>query len=160
MFKDLRDNGLLYILDKKDLSLSVGQVMRVAKTPTAMGQFNQFGVEPTVDVEVKVGDKVLPLTKLPPLLSIANSNVDGLVVSDSSDAMFNEVVAMERMSEEALKAIPYHERVKESVVGMKKTLNQQFAKDMEREEKIDELESRMNNIDGKLDVILQSLNKA
>ena len=158
MFKDLRENGLLYILDKKELKLEIGQVLRAGKTPTAMGQY-QYGVEPTIDVEVKLGEKITSFTKLPPMLSIATSSPDGLVVSDSSDAMFNEVAALERISDEALKSIPYHEKVKENVIGMKKTLNHQFAKEVEREEKIGELESRMNGIDGKLDAILQSLNK-
>lgn len=158
MFKDLRENGLLYILDKKELKLEIGQVLRTGKTPPVMGQY-QYGVEPTIDVEVKIGEIVSTFTKLPPMLSIATSSPEGLVISDNSDAMFNEVAAMERISDEALKSIPYHEKVKETVIGMKKTLNHQFAKEVEREEKIGKLESRMNGIDGKLDAILQSLSK-
>ena len=64
--------------------------------------------------------------------------------------MYNEVLSMERASAEALKMQPYHEKVMQRVVEMKKQLNPQYAKEIEREEKIGVLEERMGGIESTL----------
>lgn len=152
MFKDLRENSLFYVLEKKgEPTMRVCQVVSATKTPPEMGQYGHpYGVEPTIDVSVKSGEATMNFTKLPPTLSIANFGTDGVVVAESADAMYNEVLSMERASAEALKMQPYHEKVMQKVVEMKKQLNPQYAKEIEREEKIGVLEERMGGIESTL----------
>lgn len=52
---------------------------------------------------------------------------------------------------------PYHQRMYDDLKGIYMELNPQFAKEKEREDKINALEGKMGKIEGTLDKIQQML---
>jgi ribosome-associated translation inhibitor RaiA len=163
MFQSLRQNTLFYILEKGDnLNLKVGQVVNVSNPQP---KYNQFQTsmpynpqqEMVVDVKVKIGDETIDFKQLPANLSIANSDNNSVVVSESKEAMSAEVEAMLRASNNILESIPYHQKVITNCDVILRELNPQFAKEKEQEEKIGALENRMVDIDDKLNKMFDLL---
>lgn len=162
MFSALRQGSLFYILDKSDNpTLKVGSVVSVSQPAPKYG--NQYSIgqpETVVDVSVKVGEDVIKFEKLPSVLSIANFGQNGIVVSESKEAMNAEVEAMLRISRGIIESVPYHEKVIQSCDVMLRELNPQFAKEKEQEEKIGMLEQKMDGMDKTLANISRMLNEA
>lgn len=163
MFGGLRQGGLLYLLSKdaNGAELRIGTIESVSNPQPkyGQGQISMYGqAEMCVDVKVKCNEEVYELKQLPTSLGITSNN--GLVVSDSKEAMSAEVEAMQRTSRQILDSIAYHESVVEQCDRMLRELNPQFAKEKEQEEKIGVLESKMSNIEGTLVDIQTMLSSA
>lgn len=164
MFSALRQGSPFYILEKsEEPKLKVGSVVSVSQpTPKYTNSFipnQQFG-DMVVDVTVKVGEDELKFEKLPSSLSIANFGQNGVVVSESKEAMNTEVEVMLRNSKQIIESVPYHEKVVQVCDVMLRELNPQFAKEKEQEEKIGLLEQKMVGMEGTLSDIREMLNAA
>lgn len=165
MFSGLRQNSLFYILEKSDeLSLKIGQVVSVSNPQPKYSQFSatQPYAQPemVVDVKVKIGDETMDFKQLPSNLSIANFGTNGVVVSESKEAMSAEVEAMLRNSNSIIESVPYHQKVIMSCDEMLRQLNPQFAKEKEQEEKIGALEEKMGGIETTLNQMMGILSEA
>ena len=163
MFQGLRQGNLLYVLDKSNLTLRIGEVESVSN-PTPKYNQGQFTTQPfsqsemQVDVRAKFGDESLKFEKLPANSSITSNN--NVIVSDNKDAMNMEVEAMLRNSRGILDSVPYHEKVIATCDLMLRELNPQFAKEKEQEEKIDALEEKMGGIENTLNQMMGILSEA
>lgn len=165
MFSGLRQNSLFYILEKgESINLKIGQVVSVSNPQPKYNQYQPMQPynqpETTVDVKVKVGDDVLDFQKLPSNLSIVNFGQNGMVVSESKEAMSAEVEAMLRNSNAIIESVPYHKKVITSCDEMLKQLNPQFAKEKEQQEKIGALEQKMGGIENTLNQMMGMLSEA
>lgn len=163
MFSALRQGNLFYILEKGDSpKLKVGYVVSVSTPqPKYSTNYNQpFSMESTVDITVKVGDESQEFKQVPGSLSIANFGISNIVISESKDEMNKEVDGMLRSSKQIIESIPYHESVVKSCEDILKELNPQFAKQKDQENKINNLETKVEGIEGALDDIKQMLAKA
>lgn len=164
MFSALRTGSPFYILEKSDEpKLKIGSVVSVTQPVPKYAQTyipNQNYTETVVDVVVKVGEEDIKFEKIPSNLSIANFGQNGIVVSESKEAMNTEVEGMLRTSRNILDSIPYHEKVVEVCDVMLRELNPQFAKEKQQEEKIASLESKVGGMEGKLDQIANMLSMA
>lgn len=155
MFGGLRQGNLLYILEKnaQGATLRVAQVESVSNPTPRYGQMNQFSTptDMVVDIKARHNDETLEFKQLNTSLSIANSG--NLILSDSEKTMSAEVEALMRTSKQAIDATPYHQRMYADLKGIYMELNPQFAKEKEREDKINALEGKMGKIEGTLDKI-------
>lgn len=166
MFQGLRQQGILYILEKTEegLSLKIGQVVSVSNpTPkynTQFGTTPNFNTQPemVVDIKVNVGDEDLEFKQLGATLSIANSG--NVVVSDSREAMDAEVDGLMRSSKMHIDSTSYHEKILSTGMVVKRDLNPQFAKEKAQEEKIEVLENKVEKMGETLGAIHQMLEKA
>ena len=166
MFSGLRQNSLFYILEKgENMNLKIGHVESVSNPTPKFGQFHasQSYMQPNdtfVDVKVKVGDEIIDFKQLPSNLTIANFGQNGVVVSESKEAMSAEVEAMLRNSTSIIESVPYHEKVISSCDEILRLLNPQFAKEKEQEEKIGALEVKMDGIENTLNQMMGILSEA
>ena len=115
MFQSLRQSNIFYILQKgENPELKMGQVVSVSNPQPKYGQYvpgQTYGqnMETVVDVSVKVGEETIDFKQLPANLSIANFGANGVVVSESREAMNAEVESMLRISRGGIESVPYHE---------------------------------------------------
>lgn len=164
MFSGLRQNSIIYVLDKSEEPiLKIGQVVSVSnpqpKFPTYQPQqFAAPPIETTVDVKVKMQDGDSEFKQLPSGLDIANSG--NVVVSDSREAMMSEVEALLRTSKDVVDSIDYHKKVVSGCEKIMCVLNPQIAKDKAQEAKITQLESKVTGMEGTLQNIETMLQKA
>ena len=117
-------------------------------------------MESTVDITVKVGDEQQEFKQVPSTLSIANFGHSNIVISETKEAMSQEVDSMLKSSKQIIESIPYHEKTIIACEEMLKELNPQFAKQKDQEEKINNLETKVGGIENKLDDICTMLSKA
>lgn len=144
--------------------MKIGQVVSVSNPQPKYNQYQPLQPynqpETTVDVKVKIGDDTMDFKQLPSNLSIVNFGQNGMVVSESKEAMSAEVEAMLRNSNSILDSIPYHKKVITCCDEMLRQLNPQFAKEKEQEEKIGVLEQKMGGIENTLSQMMGMLSKA
>lgn len=160
MFSGLRNNSLFYILEKGEVpTLKVGQVVSVSNPQPKYNQFPAptYGAQPEtfVDIKVQVGEETMEFKQLPSTQSIHGNN--GVVVSDSKEAMSAEVEAQIRTSRQILDSVPYHEKTLVACDAMLRELNPHFAKEKAQEEKIGALEDKMGNIESTLGDMMSML---
>ncbi len=118
----------------------MGQVVSVSNPQPKYGQYvpgQTYGqnMETVVDVSVKVGEETIDFKQLPANLSIANFGMNGVVVSESREAMNAEVESMLRTSRQVIESVPFHENVISSCDVILRELNPQLAKEKQQEEK-------------------------
>ena len=160
MFQGVREGSLFYILNKNGKPvLRVGQVVSVSNPQPKFGQYPMMGGESFVDVSVKVNDETIDFKQLPSNQSIAN-NSNGIVVSESREAMSAEVEAMCLTSKKVLDSISYHQDVVASCDAIRRELNPQLAKEKEQEEKIGSLENKIEGMEATLNNISSMLSQA
>jgi hypothetical protein len=162
MFSALRQGNIIYILDKRGVpTLKIGQVTSVseprAKYNTSFPS-QPFSMETTVDIMAKAGEESYEFKQLASQASV--SSYEGVVVSESRDAINAEIEAIQQISRKHIADTPYHEKVDEACEELKKELNPNFAKEKAQEEKIDALENKMIGIEGTLDNIKSMLSNA
>lgn len=118
-------------------------------------------VEQVVDVTAKVGDKTMEFKQLPAMQSIANDG--NMVVSESREAMYNEVDGMRRTSQSVLDSVDYHTSVVEACEAMAEILNPHIAKEKATEQRIGKMEEKMDGMESTLanieDMLASALNK-
>lgn len=152
MFGGVRQGSLIYILNKtaNGAELKIGSVETVSNPQPKYGpQMSVYGQqESTIDIRVKCGEEYIDLKQLTTSLNITSNN--GLVVSDSKEAMSAEVEAMQRTSRQIIDSVEYHQGIIEQCDIMLRELNPQFAKEKDQEEKIGILENKMGSIEGTL----------
>jgi hypothetical protein len=157
MFSSLRQDSLFYILDKRGKpTLTVARVAAVSNpapkySPNANPLLN--GMETTVDITVSVDGQNTDFKKVPSNLSIYGEN--GIVISDSRDAMNAEIEAMRENSRKIIDSVDYNKTVVEQCGVMLEQLNPSMAQDRERENRLSGLEERM----GSMEAVLAEMNK-
>lgn len=161
MFQGLRQHSVLYILDKTDLpTLKIGQVVSVTN-PQPKYQLhptNQFtSPEMYVDISVKVGDDTMEFKQLPANESTTSKN--GIWVSDSRDAMISEIETIKMSSINIIDSVSYNEKVIAQCDIMLKEINPQFAKDKERDDRLNGLEDKMGGMETTLTNIQSMLSQ-
>lgn len=149
MFSSLRQDSIIYILDKKNKpALSTGRVISVsAITPKYPTSFNNplGNIETTVDITVNMDGVNMDFKKIPSSLSIYGDN--GFVISETKEAMISEIEMMKNNSKNIIESIEYHKSILDSCDEMLEKLNPNLAKEKENELKMNSLETRMSNIE-------------
>lgn len=154
MFSNLRQGSPFYVLKKGETpSIGIGSVVSVS-APKAKYNTQSFSpqnmMEMVVDVTVKMDDETLNLEQLPSNQSIVNFGQQGMVVSESKEAMVAEVESMKRMSEDILSKIDFHAKTVEECDKMLKVLNPQYAKEVARDEEMSVLKAEVGEIKSSL----------
>lgn len=158
MFSALKQGSIIYVLDKGEkLVLKIGQVTEIIQnTQYNFGQTNNGLVNITINAN---GEK-MNFSNLPPNQSSSNYNNGMTLVSDNKEAVIVEVENLIQHSQGVINSIDYHQSVITDGEEIMKTLNPRFAKDKERDEEINKINSRIDNMDAKLDKVLSALSKA
>lgn len=165
MFQGLRGSAPLYILYKSVPKIVVGEVVSVSNPVPQFGNITyQSGtlVPPknVVDVKVMVDGEVMDFQKLPADASIADFGVNGIVVSESRDAIINEISGFKKVSEKALADVERHQTIVAECDKMLATLNPQLQREAEQAEEIENLKRGMADLRGDMSDIKGMLSQA
>lgn len=146
MFQGLRQGNALYILSKREPRLTIAQVESVSNPQPKFSQ-NYTNTDMVVDISVTTAEGRQEYRQLPALATIANFGLDGMVISDSKDAMVNEIESMHKTSKTTLESTDYHRKVVEECDKMLQELNPAIAKEKEREQEMASLKEQMSRIE-------------
>lgn len=146
MLSGLRQGAPFYVLYKNELKVAVGEVVSVSNP---VPQFNA-GIlaqpKTTVDVRVRIGADTVDFQKLPSDQSIADFGGNGIVVSESRDAIMNEIDAYRKMSERALSETDRHRKIVAACGDMMAELNPQIRKEAEQATEIQNLKQAVSGM--------------
>lgn len=162
MFSNIRQDGIIYVLDKTNIpKLLVGRVSAVSnpvpKYSTTYNPIVPGGIETTVDISVNIDGKTYDFKKVPSNASIYGEN--GVVISESKEAMNAEVEAMQANSRKIIESVDFNKQVIESCDGIIAQLNPNIAKDKENDKKISDLEKQVASMNSALSDMNDMLKK-
>ena len=153
MFSALSQGSSIYLLDKTSSpKFVIGEVVGVTQPKYS---FNQA----TVDLKVKIEDSVQEFNNLPSINNIVTYNNGKIIISETKQGIQNEVETILTNSKNILDNIDTYKQNVKDCEHILKQLNPQFAKDKERDDRLQNLESRFDGVESKLDKIFNLIQK-
>ena len=157
MFSALSQGSSIYLLDKTSTpTFKIGEVIGVSQ-PKINYNFGQ--AQNTVDLKIKVEDSVQEFNNLPSINSFVTYNNGKLVISETKQGIQNEVESLLSNSKNILDNIDIYKQNIIECEAILKQLNPQFAKDKERDDRLQNLENRFDGVESKLDKIFNLIQK-
>lgn len=161
MFSALSQGSLIHILDKTDgLKYSIGEVIGVTQ-PSLFGGItnNQAFTNPNslIVIKVKIDGDVREFPEVPAGQSIMSYNGGKLIISETVQGIQNEVEAIHKRDKQILANREFYEKEIVDCENIMKELSPQFAKDKERDDRINGLDNKVTSMESKLDKILNVL---
>ena len=155
MFQSLRAGTTLYVLHKNEPRIEQGEVIFVSSPVPQFGQsFNAGMLTPpsmTVDVNIKVEgkDKPIEIKQLPAAQTIADYG-NGMVISESREAISNEIAALKANSLRVIDSVEQHKDTVQKCDYMLEQLNPEIRKDAERSRELESLSSRVGGLESSI----------
>lgn len=154
MFNALGQNSLFYILDKNNKpTLKIGKVVEAKINPQFYGLANQ-----EMDIRVDVNGETYEFKKIPTNISIISPSA-GIIISDNAEDMIKEFEGTIKTSQQILDSIDYHKAIINSQDEIFAKLNPKYAKEKEQENKLNNLEGRVGNVESGINDIKAMLSK-
>ena len=153
MFQSLRIGTPLYVLRKNEPKLEMGEVTFVSQPVNQFGQPVYGSTQPaTVDIKIQIADKQMDLQKLPATFTIADCG-NGIVVSESRDAISNEINILRQNSQRILESTEQHQAIVQKCNELLAELNPQVRQEAERTKEIESLGNRVGGLESSLEDI-------
>lgn len=158
-FKDIRQGYSIFVLDREDgMMVKSGKVTAVSAPHFPQIQGGMPGMMQTagmvVDVTVEV-DGSAKTYSVPDNSTVASAGTTTLCAD--RDSMLREVEAAKTASEDALKGMARHERVKADCEKILEEWNPEFAEKKRQDERIVSMENQMRDMHSMLEKIMQGM---
>lgn len=161
MLSALQQGSLVHIIDKtKGIKYLVGEVInRTEPSPDYTNPNLGLAPQSFFDLTVKVNDETYEFKHLNSTLTVANNG--SVIVSENKEGLLPTVEAILYTSKKIIEPenIEYHTQAVAECESILKKLNPSFAKEKERDARIESLESKVSGMDDKLDKIFNLINK-
>lgn len=149
MFQSLGAGNPIYVLHKDATpSLDKGTVVSVSipvpkyQVPPVFGTAQEM----VVDLVVKINNQDVTYQKIPANADIADFGVNGIVISDSREAMNAEVLSLKNKSIEAINSVDYYKGVVEGCDKILSDLNPEYAERQSQAQEISELKAQVREL--------------
>lgn len=143
MFSALNQGSLVYILDKTSSpKLQIGTVISVSAPKTSYN----IQTPSLIDIKCQVEGNTYEYNSIPSNLSIVSYNNGKVTISETKQGLQTEVESLLHNSKQIVDNIEqYRTNIKECE-GILKELSPQFAKDKERDDRLDALETKIDKL--------------
>lgn len=152
MFKDLRNGSPVYILDRKEITVTQGTL-----TNTPMSRFDtRIGTQKmVVDLDVEIsGSKTSYVVED----SVSASYFGDKVITCDKQSIYSELEAIKANSEAAVKMHTYHQQAIPKCEALMREYSDQYRERTETQQRMDSMESQLKEISATLKSLTQSLN--
>lgn len=138
-------------MDKtQGLRYKTGEIIAISQPKFGLGATTQT----YIDVKVKIDNNVMDFNSIPSSSSVITYNNGKLVLSETKQGLQTEIENVLQNSKQILENIETYKKNIEDCENILKQLNPQFAKDKERDDRIDALDSKFGQMQNSLDQIL------
>ena len=162
MFSALNQGSIIYILDKTERpKFKVGEIVSISQPKVdynSTGQFGQYQAT-TVDIKVNIDGNTYEYNSIPSSYSIITYNNGKITLSETKQGLQSEVESILQNSKQIVERIDTYKQNIVDCENILKELNPQFAKDKERDERLNSLEERFGGVEDRLDKIINLINK-
>lgn len=161
MFSALNQGSLLYILDKTDQpKLKIGQITGISQPKIDYSQqYGGFNSPSTIDLKVNIDGSTYEYNSIPSSNSIVTYNNGKVTISETKQGLQSEVETILQNSRQIVEKIDTYKQNIIDCENILKELNPQFAKDKERDARLNSLEERFGGVEDRLDKIINLINK-
>lgn len=154
MFSALNQGSFVYILDKtKGIKFKIGEVIGVTNPNQNNYPVNQIPNQP-INLKVKVEDTVYDFNAISSSASLVTYDNGKFIISETKQGLQSEVYAILQNRKNIIENIPQYKNDIVECETVLKDLNPEFAKDKERDERIDSLSTQVTNMQSTLDKIV------
>ena len=160
MFSALSQGSPIYIIDKTDgLKYKTGEIVGITQGNVFNGAFGtqSFAPNGTVTIKVKVDNNVIDYPEAPRNGSVVSYNNGATIVCETKQGLITEIENTLQQTKQILADRPKYEKLANDCEDILKDVNPVFAKDKERDERINSLDGKVTSMEGKLDKILNVL---
>ena len=160
MFSALSQGSPIYIIDKTDgLKYKTGEVVSVIQGNTFGGTFGTTSFAPNgiVTLKVKVDNNVIDYPEVPINGSVMTYNNGATIICETKQGLISELENILQQTKQILAERPKYEQIASDCESLLKEINPVFAKDKERDDRINSLDTKVTSMEGKLDKILNVL---
>lgn len=162
MFSALNQGSIIYILDKTERpKFKVGEIISISQPKVdynSTGQFGQYQAT-TVDIKVNIDGNTYEYNSIPSSYSVITYNNGKITLSETKQGLQSEVESILQNSKQIVERIDTYKQNIVDCESILKELNPQFAKDKERDERLNSLEERFGGVEDRLDKIINLINK-
>lgn len=139
LFKELKGNYPIFLLDRATLSFEQARVMNVQPNYQSV---NMNRIEVNVTIQNKEGKQNT--------YAVADSEqsayAGNLFISTSKDSIINEVNALKNASEEVLSKVEEHKQTVEKCKNLLAELDTTFRDQQKTNERLDQMENKLDEI--------------
>lgn len=160
MFSALSQGSPIYIIDKTDgLKYKTGEVVGVVQRNPFGGTFGTTSFVPngTVTLKVKVDNNVIDYPEVPINGSVMTYNNGATIICETKQGLISELENTLQHTKQILAERSKYEQIVSDCESLLKEINPVFAKDKERDDRINSLDTKVSSMEGKLDKILNVL---
>lgn len=161
MLSTLQQGSLVYIIDKtKNIKYSVGEIITKTEPKTEYNSSPVGGMNMVsyFDMSVKINNDTYDFKHIPSVNTLVNYNNGNIIISETKEGLIPTIETLLHNSKQIVNNIDYHKQAIVECEEILKELNPTFAKEKERDERIDSLEEKVGGIDEKLDKIFNLIN--
>lgn len=143
LFKDVKQNYNLFILNTEEVSIKIGKVISVGyprlESPNNISN-NRMVIDFSVDVDGKTASYVIPE-------NLAVTYAGNMIISPDKDIILHEIEAMKTQAEQAIAAVDRQKGIISKTTELLTELNPQFRERRETEERFGKIEDRFGKIE-------------
>lgn len=146
IFKDIKQNYPVYILDKQEVTLTQGKVTSVSfpHIDTNMPSYNSVSnPQMVVDVTIEANGKAATYT-IPESLSITYAG--NLILSTDKQSLINEVEALKNGAEQVLASVEHNKTIVEKASALLSEMNPVYKEKQETEKRLTKMEGDVSEI--------------
>lgn len=148
MFSSLSQGTIVYILDKTESPvLKYGEIVGVSA-------LKYQAMNTTVDLKINIDGNVQDFGNIPSNNTIVSYNNGKITISETKQGLSSEVESTLQNRKQILNNIEQYKKDVIQYEEILKQLNPQFAKDKERDDRLNNLEQKFEGVENKLDKIL------
>ena len=157
-FKDIKENNVVYILDKNNLQVIKAKVKnspipKIDMNKPNLGLSNSSLV---VDLDLEINGKVTQYT-IPESLEVTYTST-GLVLATESSKLITEVEAMAKEAKDTLDKEAYFKKVLEKSSSLLAELNPQLKERQETDRRLNLLEDKLSKVLTAVEKLTDQLN--
>ena len=157
-FKDIKENNVVYILDKNNLQVIKAKVKNSPIPKIDMNKPN-IGLSSSnlvVDLDLEINGKVTQYT-IPESLEVTYTST-GLVLATESSKLIPEVEAMAKEAKDTLAKEAYFKKVLEKSSSLLAELNPQLKERQETDRRLNLLEDKLSKVLTAVEKLTDQLN--
>lgn len=142
LFKEIKQNYPVYILDKQEFQIIQGKATAVSFPRVEMNQ-KTGRTEMVVDVTVEANGKTATYS-IPENLSVTFAG--NLVLSTDKQGLTGEVEAMVANADQILSSVPYAQKIKDTASAILADLNPVYKEKQETEKRFGKIEGSISDM--------------
>lgn len=142
LFKDVKQNYPVYILNRQDLSLVTGKATQVSFPRVEMNQ-KTGKAETVVDITIDANGKTATYV-IPENLSVTYAG--HLILSTDKSVLASEIEAMRNSAEQVLASVDHHKEVLEKSQALLAELNPVYKEKQETEKRLSSMEKSLGEM--------------